>query len=231
MPGKTYIIAVMVHVTYEKRVSRQSWRRVKLLITVGAFCWILASLVLTVPIWPYVWYRLSPESSVSQAEVIGTLASSSTTSGVKYVQKRNDLPPLDTTLPEQNGIIIPKIDVRTEILEGTDYQKILMQGVWRVPDFGNPEEVGRPMILAAHRFGYIWWTPIYRTLHSFYNLPNLKVGDKVNIIWNQRKYTYEIYKAEDGEAISDYSADLILYTCRLFNSPIRVFRYARIVSS
>ncbi|HLE49636.1 MAG TPA: sortase, partial [Patescibacteria group bacterium] len=133
--------------------------------------------------------------------------------------------------------------------------EILKTGVWRVPDFGTPEDdgpsepvergadsqigpselvergadsqIGLPIILAAHRFGYVTWTNSFRTLNSFYSLPKLKVGDRVEIVWNQRKYVYEIYKEETGTAITDYTADLILYTCDLWNSPTRIFKYAR----
>jgi hypothetical protein len=62
---------------------------------------------------------------------------------------------------------------------------------------------------------------------SFFSLPKTRVGDKIDIIWGQRKYEYEIYKAETKTQISDYDADLILYTCLLYNSPDRIFRYAR----
>ena len=55
------------------------------------------------------------------------------------------------------------------------------------------------------------------------------MGDTVEIIWKQRKYVYEIYKEEEGEEISDYTADLILYTCESLKSPIRIFRYARLL--
>ena len=59
---------------------------------------------------------------------------------------------------------------------------------------------------------------------------NLSIGDRIEIIWGQRKYVYEIYRAEDSTGIQDYEADLILYTCRLFNSPTRIFRYANRVN-
>ena len=83
------------------------------------------------------------------------------------------------------------------------------------------------MILAAHRWGYVYWTNSFRTLNSFYNLPKLAVGDKIEIIWNQRKYLYEIYDSGTGDKITDYSANLILYTCELWNSPTRIFKYAK----
>jgi sortase (surface protein transpeptidase) len=85
------------------------------------------------------------------------------------------------------------------------------------------------MILAAHRFGYLTWTNAYRFKNSFYKLPELEPGDKAIVIWGQRKYTYEIYDGEESEEISQYGADLILYTCKFLESNVRIFRYGRLV--
>ncbi len=135
------------------------------------------------------------------------------------------LPSLDFSLPHGKILNIPKIGVEGEILEGEDYDTLLEQGVWRVNDFGTPDDE-LVMILASHRFGYITWTNEHRNKNSFYNLPKTTVGDTVEIIWEQRLYEYEIYKVEESTKITDYSADLILYTCKLYNSPDRIFRYA-----
>jgi len=65
---------------------------------------------------------------------------------------------------------------------------------------------------------------------SFYNLPSITKRDIIDIIWDQRVFSYEIYNAEESTYISDYNADLILYTCKFYNSPIRIFRYARAIN-
>ena len=135
-------------------------------------------------------------------------------------------PELDTNLPKEKILQIPKIGVETEILEGDNYIELLEQGVWKANEFGSPED-DLVMILAAHRYGYITWTSEYRDKNSFYHLPKTRVGDTVEIIWEQRLYEYEIYKIDENTEITDYNADLILYTCKLFNSPERIFRYAR----
>ena len=135
------------------------------------------------------------------------------------------LPPIDFALPNKKLLNIPKIGVEGTILEGEDYNTLLEQGIWRVNDFGTPEDE-LVMILASHRFGYITWTNEHRNKNSFYNLPKTGVGDYLEIVWNQRLYKYEIYKVEESTEINDYTADLILYTCKLYNSPERIFRYA-----
>jgi len=198
----------------------------------GISLWILTVIFVAAPIWPYVFYRLSPGTSEVLASTIGNTVSQApsptlTPPPTAVVTPTPPLPDFDPTLPKENGLIIEKIGVRGEIHEGEDWGQILKTGIWRVGNFGTPESQDLPMILAAHRFGYVTWTNSFRTLNSFYNLPKLKVGDQVEVIWNQRKYVYEIYQEETGTAITDYSADLILYTCELWNSPTRIFKFAR----
>ena len=137
----------------------------------------------------------------------------------------------DVSLPEGHYLSIPTIGVDTVIWEGEldNYDKALRKGVWRVTDFGDPTVSGRPTILAAHRFGYLEWTQEYRLKNSFYRLPELKNGDMVEIIWDKHRYTYQIQKVEEGTEISDYSSDLIMYTCKFLVSPVRIFVYAKLV--
>ncbi len=195
----------------------------------GISLWVLTVIFVATPIWPYVYYRLSPGTSDSLAATIGNTAvlAESPIIAPSPTPTATPLPVFDPSLPEDNGLIIDKIGVRGQIHEGNDWATILKTGIWRVPDFGTPEDTKQPMILAAHRWGYLSWTNSFRTLNSFYNLPKLEVGDQVEIDWNQRKYIYEVYKSEIGDKISDYSANLILYTCELWNSPTRILKYAK----
>ncbi len=140
-------------------------------------------------------------------------------------------PPYDPTLSEVNMLNIPTAGIETEIHEAVyeNYEDALRKGVWRVSYSGSPAEQEKPIILVAHRYGYLKWSIPYRLKNSFYNLPKAELGDTVEIIWRQRKYVYEIYAEEEAEHPSDFSADLILYTCKDLNSPIRVLKYARLV--
>lgn len=141
------------------------------------------------------------------------------------------LPRFDPSLSKTNRLTIPSIGVDTDIEESTyeNYESALKKGVWRVSDFGEPDLKGAPVILAAHRFGYLAWTNSYRHYNSFYNLPKVKEGDVITIAWEQRLYIYGVYKTENGEEIGDYSADLILYTCENLNGPERIFVYAKLI--
>lgn len=139
-------------------------------------------------------------------------------------------PEFNPNLPKGAWIHIPRIGVYTELRPTENPDEALDKGVWMVPDFGRPGDREQPIIAAAHRFGWDWWWQSdYWKYHSFYLLTETEPGDRVEIIYDQRKWVYEIYESEEGTLISDYDADLILYTCKYLRSPIRYFRYARVV--
>jgi len=209
-------------------IFKQAPSRLSLSITTaGLFLWFVAFILVTIPFWPQVWYRLRPQTSQQLANVLAQGFSANAVASESAKIKERKLPPFDPNLPQENGVTIPRISVSTQIREGKDPYSVLREGVWRVPEFGNPESAATPMILAAHRFGYLDWSQQFRIRNSFYNLPKLKHGDTLEVIWNQRKYTYEITGFYEGEQITDYSQDLILYTCKLFNSPIRIVYFAK----
>jgi sortase (surface protein transpeptidase) len=138
--------------------------------------------------------------------------------------------PVDPTLPEGTWISIPKIGVNTQALALENSEAALEKGVWLVPEFGRPGDTTQPTIMAAHRYGWKWWWQNdYWKLHSFYLLTETQPGDLIEVITDQKKYVYEVYAADEGDHITDYSADLILYTCKFLNSPVRYFRYAKLL--
>lgn len=145
--------------------------------------------------------------------------------------KENYLPAFNASLPVENRISIPSLGVDSAIHEASyeNYEDALKQGVWRAPDFNTPSNQTRPTIVAAHRYGYLAWSNLYRRQNSFFNLPKLKEGETIEIVWRQRKYVYTVYAESTGEAIEDYSADLILYTCNDLSSDVRIVKYARLL--
>jgi hypothetical protein len=141
------------------------------------------------------------------------------------------LPPVNTNLPEGDWVSIPLIGVYSQLQKTESAEEALETGIWWVPDFGEPGQLNKPMIVSGHRYGWQWWWQSdYWKYHSFYKLPELQPGDRVEIISEQRKWIYEIYAGEEGAEINDYQADLILYTCKFLNSPVRIFRYAKLIS-
>ena len=196
-------------------------------VLIGFFFLFLSLIAIAIPIGPYVWYRINPNETDKDVEKI---VKEITTEKIEHRTKTtSQVPPLDPSLPETPFVIIPKINVESPISTNKDFNTGLAKGSWIVSDYGTPEKPELPIILAAHRFGYANWSVEKRNKISFYNLPETQEGDDVFIYWNQRRYNYKIYKSEESTYISDYSADLILYTCKFFNSPVRIFRYAELV--
>ena len=198
----------------------------------GISLWLLAVVFVILPAWPHIYYRLSPSTSSDLASTIAytvTEKPSTITDSSKITPPLSPLPQVNPSLPAENGLIIDAIGVRGEIHEGDNWQEILKVGIWRVPNFATPLDspAQGPIILAAHRWGYLTWSNSFRKLNSFYNLPILKKDDLIKINWEQRQFVYKVYSTETGTQISDYSADLILYTCQLWNSPTRFFVYAQ----
>lgn len=202
--------------------------------------WGMFALLSSYPIGLYLYYSVLPKTT----ELLGKALQETTLRSAETAELRSGTASMepapevtkDISLPEGHYLSIPKIGVDTVIWEGEsdNYDKALKKGVWRVNDFASPAEAlakeGRkPTILAAHRFGYLEWTQEYRLKNAFYNLPKLKNGDMVEIIWDQHRYTYQVQKVEEGTEITDYTSDLILYTCKFLVSPARIFVYARLI--
>jgi sortase (surface protein transpeptidase) len=195
---------------------------------------LLVALVLMVP---EVYYRIfpadiQPVETFTQGTPIGgdfnqgAQVSEVSSEEEKYLPLQND------NLPLGDWLVIPRIGVRTQLQETSKPEEALRKGVWMSPDYGKPgDDYTLPIILAAHRFGWEWWWQSdYWKYNSFYNLPELEPGDVVEVIVDQRKWAYEIYAGEQGTEITDYDADMILYTCKFLNSPLRHFRYARLIN-
>lgn len=192
---------------------------------------LLALIALGVPIVPEVWYRIRPQTVSALGEILKRQPVSFGDLLVEEGEREVYQPEIDPNLTLGHRLTISSIGVDTEILEESydNFEQALRQGVWRTPDFGGAYARKLPMILVAHRYGYLAWSNQYRRENSFYNLPKLKEGDKVIVDWDQRRYVYVIYGGEEGEKVTDYTADLVLYTCQFLESPVRIFKYARLV--
>lgn len=193
---------------------------------------VLGIIFLLVSFLPAVWYNLVSGGAQKISEFLVKPEIKKEEPSKKQEKKVDYQPQIDNSLSFETKLKIPSIRVDTKIHEAVldNYESALKLGVWRVSDFGSPSDRSKPTILAAHRYGYLAWSNYYRRTNSFYNLPKLKAGDIVEIDWQQRKYVYSVYGDSKGEEITDYSADLILYTCETLNSPVRIFRYARLLA-
>lgn len=195
---------------------------------------VMASMAIVAVIYfPELYYRVFPAdvAPVIALEEGSPLGGNFESGAVSESGSANTyLPPINENLPQGNWVVVPRIGVRTQLLETENAEEALSKGVWQVPGYGDPGDRLQPVILAAHRFGWDWWWQSdYWKYNSFYFLPDTEPGDTVEIIAGQRKWVYEIYGGEEGQEILDYQADLILYTCKFLNSPVRHFRYARLI--
>jgi len=217
--------------TFRDKVKARVKGKIRTVLFGGIIIFCLA--ILTYLFLPTIYYTIFPGDSIPiETDASGTPLGGNFSSGSARVSSTVATPAYDANLPDGNWLIIPKIGVKTEILESATPDESLNKGVWRVPDFGTVTDLSKPMILAAHRYGWkAWWENgnQYWRYHSFYLLPKLEQGDIIEVISDHRKYIYEVYAGEQGEEISDYNADLILYTCKFLDSPLRYFRYARLV--
>ena len=200
------------------------------LVKAAKFTAILGIIFLLASFLPAVWYNVVSGGAQKISEFLVKPEIKEEPLG-KQEKKIDYQPQIDSSLSFESKLKIPSIRVDTKIHEAVldNYESALKLGVWRVSDFGSPYDRSKPTIIVAHRYGYLAWSNLYRRLNSFHNLPKLKVGDIVEIDWQQRKYVYSVYAESKGEEITDYSADLILYTCETLNSPIRMFKYARLL--
>ena len=201
-------------------------------LTIGSFMMIVLGLIAVgVPVVPLVWYSIKPSTTTNLARILDRPVVSGDELFGKYRPLTTWQPEVDEKLPQGGWLKIPTIKINTQINEApsSQYEEALKKGVWRTPELGTPLNRSKPTILVAHRYGYLRWSNIYRRDNSFYNLPKVKVGDSIEIDWGQRKYMYVVYAGDEGTQISDYSADLILYTCQFLESDQRIFKYARLV--
>lgn len=219
-----------IYHSYSFENSQQTKKPPGFLIKAAKLTAILGIIFLLISFLPSVWYNIVSGGAQKISQLLAKPQIKN--DALKYQGKNIDYQPqIDNSLSFETKLKIPSIRVNTKIHEATldNYESALKLGVWRVSDFGNPYDRSKPTILAAHRYGYLAWSNLYRRLNSFYNLSKLKAGDIVEIEWQQRKYVYAVYAESEGEEITDYSADLILYTCETLNSPIRIFKYARLL--
>jgi len=130
-----------------------------------------------------------------------------------------------------NKIMIPKIGVDTEIVEGTDAEISLNQGVWRIPISSTPFSGGNT-VLTAHRYKF---TP--PSNKTFYLLDKLEPGDEIKILWQGKLFIHNVSETkvvspDNVEVLKNTKNPIItLITCTpLFTSSKRLVVTAHLVN-
>lgn len=127
---------------------------------------------------------------------------------------------------EVQRLFIPSIDVETQIFDGEENSS-LEKGAWIMPYYSFPDQKveSYPIVIAAHRWGEDGLSYEFRRKKLFLNLPLVTEGNEVRIEWNNKIHTYSIFRIEESEYVTTL-ADLVLITCKYYNSPERYFVYA-----
>ena len=90
-----------------------------------------------------------------------------------------------SSVSAQNILIIPKINVKIDIVEGKD-ESALDNGAWRMPQGSTPDK-GSNTVITGHRWKYR--PPSEKT---FYLLDKLEIGDTFQVFWNGKEYDYKV---------------------------------------
>lgn len=115
-----------------------------------------------------------------------------------------------------NRLIIPAIGVDMQI--GSE-KRFLDFGGW----VQSSNQENEPNLIAIHRFGWDNLSPEQKIKQTLYHVQKLKGGDKVYLIWNGERYQYEVTNLIDDTNNPPITEDLVLYTCKFFNSNHRIF--------
>lgn len=154
-------------------------------------------------VWPVLWSQVHPP--LVQASGNGENVAIVT---LPTARKQDNV-----IIPEENRLLIPKIGVNAEIVEGKSLGIINKAGVWHEIPSTNPTTAGN-MVIAGHRFKFL--PPNQSTLYS---MDKVDVGDEIIIFWEQEKYTYQVYETEVVEPTAVQIRDdhgfkeLTIYTC------------------
>jgi LPXTG-site transpeptidase (sortase) family protein len=125
-----------------------------------------------------------------------------------------------------NRLVLPGIGVNSEIIDGKNINVIgKNQGVWRETPSLDPTVDGN-IVIAGHRFLYTAKNGGY-----FYNLPELKIDDKIYIRWKDKVFEYQVYNSKTvlptqidiRDKDPKIQKKLTLYTCYPLGSTAKRF--------
>lgn len=127
--------------------------------------------------------------------------------------------------PDGNRLVIPKIGVDVNIVEGQD-ERSLFRGIWHFPASSTPDKGGNT-VLTGHRFQYLAGP---RTL---YLLDQMQVNDVIIVYWGGKEYDYKIVERKivnpDAVDILDNTQQprLTVFTCTpVFSTKQRLVLFA-----
>jgi hypothetical protein len=151
-------------------------------------------------------------------------------------QIRRITPIYDLSLPSGKWLKANQASIEAEIFTNASIndQKsvdhLLQRGLYLYPNYQTFGISGKTAIIAGHHYNNFLSPP--ESKKNFQNLNKVKIGDKLEIIDDHQKWTYEVFMIEQSTQISHIQSDLILYTCVWWwNSDLRLFVYARLLDN
>lgn len=134
------------------------------------------------------------------------------------------------SVPKDNRLIIPAMDLNAAIVQGTSPRVLDTGGAWLRPNGSTPDHGGNT-VMAGHRLTYT------NPRGVFYFLDKVQVGDPIEVDWHGVAYIYktttiEIVPPQDTAVeAATTNAQLTLYTCTpLWNFQQRLVVIAQKVS-
>lgn len=98
-------------------------------------------------------------------------------------------PKTDKKLPQGFQLVINKIGINWQVLDGESPDSLLLKGFWHYPHTSTPDQ-GSNTVILGHRWVYKSGDP-----RTMYSLDKLKEGDLIDVYFNQKKFTYKTKKS------------------------------------
>lgn len=132
----------------------------------------------------------------------------------------------------RNRITIPALKVDSPVYGGTSID-FLEKGTWLRPNGSTPDKGGNTVIVGHRYTSQDWFGK-----NTFYDLPDVEVGDLIEVVWEGKEYVYKIFLTDtvkpDAVEIEAPSSENILtiYTCTpLWSGHNRFVVKARLITS
>lgn len=115
-----------------------------------------------------------------------------------------------------NQINIPSVGISVQVFSGK-FDEVLSRGAWRI-DGVNPPDSSENVVVVGHRLRA--GAPLSQ---SFFNLPNIKIGDEIELVWHGVHYHYivdtvTIVKPTEKIELQTKEQIITLITCTPFPS-------------
>lgn len=180
---------------------------------------ILGLVIVAIPFAPWILYHTFKPNPVFPYPT--RLAGSSLLPNIPEANR-----PKATTIPKENRLVIPKIGVNVEIVEGAD-ERSLSRGIWHLPQTSTPDRGGNT-VLTGHRFQYLAGP---RTL---YLLDQMQPDDLIIVYWRGKEYDYQV---KERRIVNPNAVDIIeetaepqltVFTCTpVFSTKQRLVLFAQ----